>query len=115
MLVIEHDPAGGKSKIVSREEIKTGGGGTDAKAKLQLKAQSDLFKDAAGGAKMLRLEVGDRDIAGELDLASDATATKSTRGPAGKGYDESLGTTATDLEALCKDLLKTSPAPRKAP
>ena len=114
MMVVERDPAGGKGKIVLREEIKTGIGDTDAKAKSQLRAQSDLFKDAASGTRTLRLEIAGRDITGELDLASDATATKSTRGPSGKGFDKSLGLTATDLEALCKDLLKSSPAPGEA-
>ena len=41
----------------------------------------------------------------QIDLASDATASKSTRGPAGKGFDKSLGVSASDLEALCKELL----------
>lgn len=43
--------------------------------------------------------------ADEIDLASDAAASKSTRGPAGKSFDKSLGVSASDLEALCKDLL----------
>jgi len=110
MMMVERVP-GAKGKIVAREEIKTGVGDTDADAKSQLKDQSDLFKDGASGTRKLRLEVGGRDIAGDIDLASDAGATKSTRGPAGKGFDNSLGVTASDLESLCKDLLKSSPAP----
>ncbi len=113
IMVVERDPGGARGKIRSREEIKTGVVDTDAKAKSQLTAQSDLFKDAASGAKNIRLEVGGRDIADEIDLASDAFASKSSRGPAGKGFDNSLGVTASDLEALCKDLLKSSPAPEK--
>jgi hypothetical protein len=93
-----------------REEIKTGVRDTNAAARAQLDSQSSLFSDAAAGKKTLRLEVGVRDIAGEIDLASDAVATKSTRGPAGKGFDESLGVTAGDLEAMCKDLLANSTA-----
>ncbi len=110
MMVIERDPAGTKGKIVLREEIKTGVGDTSADAKSQLKNQSDLFKEGASGAKKLRIEVGGRDIASDIDLASDADATKFTRGPAGKGFDKSLGVTASDLEGLCKDLLRSSPA-----
>jgi polyhydroxyalkanoate synthesis regulator phasin len=115
MMVVERGSGGARGKILSRQEIKTGVVDTDAKAKSQLKTQTDLFKDAAGGAKKLRLEVGDRDIADEVDLASDAFASKSSRGPAGKGFDNSLGMTASDLEALCKDLLKSSPVPEKTP
>jgi hypothetical protein len=111
MMVVERDAAGGKGKIVSREEIKTGNRDTHADARSQLDVQSDLFRDGASGAKKIRLEVGGRDIAGDLDLASDANATKTTRGPAGKGFDKSLGVTASDLENLCKDLLKSSSPP----
>jgi hypothetical protein len=110
MMLVERDPAGGKAKIISREEIKTGGLDTSAGAKSQLDAQNTLFRDGASGAKKIRLEVGGRDIAGELDLATDAGATKTTRGPAGKGFDKSLGVTAGDLENLCKDLLMSSSA-----
>jgi hypothetical protein len=39
---------------------------------------------------------------------SDATASKSTPGPAGKGFDKALSVSASDLEALCKDLLDKS-------
>lgn len=63
------------------------------------------MRDATAGKKVLRLKVGDRDITSEIDLGSDAMARKSTRGPAGKGFDQSLGISARDLEALCKDLL----------
>jgi hypothetical protein len=35
-------------------------------------------------------------------------ASKSTCGPAGKGFDQSLGVSANDLETLCKDLLGKS-------
>jgi hypothetical protein len=115
MMVVERDPAGGKAKIISREEIKTGVLDTSASAKSQLDAQSTLLRDGASGAKKIRLEVGGRDIAGELDLATDAGATKTTRGPAGKGFDKSLGVTAGDLENLCKDLLKSSSAPGGSP
>jgi hypothetical protein len=54
-----------------------------------------------------------RDITAKIDLASDAAASKSTRGPAGKGFDKSLGATASDLEALCKDLLDKNVAAEK--
>ncbi|MEO7730194.1 MAG: hypothetical protein ABIY55_04420, partial [Kofleriaceae bacterium] len=115
VMVVERDPAGGKGKIVAREEIKTGVGDTHADASGQLAEQNALFKDGASGAKQLRLEVGGHDIAGSLDLASDASATKTTRGPAGKGFEKSLGVTAGDLEAMCKDLLKSSSAPGTRP
>jgi hypothetical protein len=42
---------------------------------------------------------------GEVDLASDASTNKSRRAPASKGFDQSLGVSATDLEAMCKNLL----------
>jgi hypothetical protein len=104
MMLVERQP-NGKAKIVAREEIKTGVHDANADARSQLDAQTSLLGDAAAGKKTIRLEVGDRDITSELDLTSDAAASKSTRGPAGKGFDKSLGVSASDLEALCKFLL----------
>lgn len=99
-----------KAKVIAREEIKTGSRDTNADARGQLDDQTSLLRDAAAGKKTIRLEVGDRDITAEIDLASDVAANKSTRGPAGKSFDKSLGVTASDLEALCKDLLDKSAA-----
>jgi hypothetical protein len=103
-MVIERQTSG-KAKVVAREEIKTGVQDTNARARAQLDAQTGLLRDGALGKKTIRLEVGDHDIAGEIDLGSDATAVKSTRGPAGKGFDKSLGVSANDLEGMCKELL----------
>jgi hypothetical protein len=112
MMVVDRQSSG-QAKVIAREEIKTGGRDTDADARRQLHDQTSLLRDAVAGKKVIRLEVGDRDITAEIDLASDATASKSTRGPAGKGFDKSLGVTAGDLEALCKDLLARSAAAGK--
>lgn len=104
MMVVERQTSG-KAKVIAREEIKTGVRDTNASARAQLHNQTGLLRDGAAGKKAIRLEVGGRDITSEIDLGSDAAATKSTRGPAGKGFDKSLGVSASDLEALCKDLL----------
>lgn len=109
MMVVERQ-ASGKAKVIAREEIKTGVRDTNADARGQLDDQAGLLREAAANTKLVRLEVGDRDITAEIDLASDAAASKSTRGPAGKGFDKSLGVTASDLEALCEDLLDKSVA-----
>jgi hypothetical protein len=115
MMVVERQP-NGKAKVIAREEIKTGARDTNADARGQIDDQTELLKDAAAGKKTIRLEAGEGDITGEIDLASDATASKSTRGPAGKGFDKSLGVSATDLEAMCKDLLdRTVAASKEAP
>jgi hypothetical protein len=53
----------------------------------------------------IRLEAGGRDITAEIDLGTDASASKTTRGPPVKGFDKSLGVSASDLEALWKELL----------
>jgi hypothetical protein len=104
-MVIERPAEGGKAKIVYREEIKTGTKDTAADAGAQLTEQSKLFENGANGSTTIRLESGGTDITGQIDLASDAGATKKTRGPAGKGFNESLGATAQDIEAMCKDLI----------
>jgi len=102
--VIERRPMG-KAKVVAREEIKTGILDTHAKARAQLDSQTTLLDEGATGKKVIRLELDGRDITGELDLQSDITATKSTRGPAGKRFDKSLGVGGNDLEQLCNELL----------
>lgn len=107
MMVIERQQ-GGKARVIAREEIKTGGRDTNADARGQLDDQTRLFGEAASKKKIIRLEVHGRDITDEIDLASDASAATSTRGPAGKGFDNSLGASASDLEAMCKDLLEKS-------
>jgi len=61
-----------------------------------------LAKGEAGG---IRLELNGKNITPEIDLASDSSATKATRGPSDKGFDESLGITAADLERLVKSLV----------
>ncbi len=104
MMVVDRHVSG-KAKVIAREEIKTGGRDTNADARGQIDDQTALLGDAAAGKKTIRLEIGDRDITAEIDLTSDAAASKSTRGPAGKGFDKSLGVSASDLEALCQDLL----------
>lgn len=104
VMVIERQP-GGKAKVTAREEVKTGARDTNADARGQLDDQTRLLRDAAAGKRIVRLEARNRDITSEINLESDATATKSTRGPAGKGFDNSLGISASDLEALCKELL----------
>lgn len=109
MMVVEPQP-GGKAKVTAREEVKTGVRDTNADARKQLDEQSGLFRDAVVGKRQVRLEVGGADITGQIDLASDAVARKSTRGPAGKGFDKSLGLAAADLEALCKELLANAAA-----
>lgn len=104
LMIIVPKP-GAKAEIIYREEIKTGTRDTGADAQDQLDNATRLL--AAGGSGKIRLEMDGKDITGEIDLASDAGATKATRGPAGKpGFDESLGATAGDLERLVKDLLK---------
>jgi len=112
MMIVERQP-NGKAKVIAREEVKTGVRDANADARRQIDDQTLLLSDAAAGKKTIRLEVGGRNITGEIDLASDATANKSTRGPAGKGFDRSLGVSASDLEAMCKDLLDSGVAASK--
>ena len=51
------------------------------------------------------LITGGKDITGEFDLGSIKDSTSATRGPEGKGFDESLGVSAKDLDRLANELL----------
>jgi hypothetical protein len=112
-LMILERQAGKKAKIIEREEIKTGIRDKNADARSQLLEQASILSEAAAGRRQLRIEVEGQDITNEIDLATDAMAGKHTRGPAGKGFDRSLGATANDLEAVCKDLLPNPTTERK--
>lgn len=101
--------SGGKWRIVSREEIKTGNRDTNADAARQVEQTGSLLaQDATGG---IRLELGGKDITSEINMASDAAAHKATRGPSDKQFDESLGITAGDLERLVKSLIVENATP----
>lgn len=104
IMIIERQSEG-KATIVSREEVKTGTLDSHSDARDQITAQTKLLHEAATSRTTIRLEVAGRDITSELDIASDATAKKTTRGPAGKGFNKSLGVTGSNLEALVKELL----------
>ncbi len=102
VMVVVREP-GGKAKVTHREEIKTGTGDTHADAKGQLDSIGDYL--AQGSSGKIRLELNGKDITAEIDMSTDAAATKATRGPADKKFDEGLGITASDLERLIKSLL----------
>lgn len=115
MVIVRQE--GGKATITHREEIKTGQRDTRADALDQLnKIGGHLAQGEAGG---IRLEHGGKNITAEIDMSTDAAATKATRGPSDKDFDENLGITGGDLERLIKSLLTeattkpTEPTPGK--
>jgi hypothetical protein len=119
LLVLERPPDGGKLRIVHREELKSGrhdqakGNPKKPGALDQLRLIKDLVSKAGSGAKKIRLEVGDRNITNEIDLASVDASPEVARGPAGKeGFKQSLGITADDLKALVEDLTRQAIAAR---
>jgi len=108
ILIIER-PVTGKARILEREEIKTGIRDTHARADAQLKTQSELLHAAASGKAKIRLLRGsDENLADTIDLATDATAKKMTRGPSNRVFNRSLGVSASDLEALFYELVNAS-------
>lgn len=109
IMIIERSAAGGKAKIVEREEIKTGIDDTPADAAAQLKEQDALLSAGAQGQTEIRLESRSKNITAEIDLASDASAIKKSRGPSNRKFDRSLEITAVDLENLIKALNSASP------
>lgn len=112
-LVIERQPAGA-AKVIAREEIKTGVRDTPGDANQQLADQARLLAEGAQSPGKIRLEQGGVDITQQIDLASDATSTKSSRGPSDKNFTLSLGVTSGDLEALCKEILREAVAKKSA-
>lgn len=71
--------------------------------------QSELLRAGANGEAEIRLvRASDEHLAEMIDLATDATAKKRTRGPSNRVFNESLEITATDLEALFKELIEAN-------
>jgi hypothetical protein len=68
-MMVERQPSG-NAKVITREEIKTGVLDTNAKARAQLDDQTSLLREAATSKKVLRLEVGGRDITGQIQGGS---------------------------------------------
>jgi hypothetical protein len=106
VLVVQRPVAGGKARIVHREEIKTGRKDQPTKAKTQLETGANALAGAARGERGVRLVLDDIDITDTIDLSTVADSTAATRGPAGKGFDRSLGITADDLLNLVEDLVE---------
>lgn len=106
VLVVQRPAAGGKARIVHREEIKTGRKDQPIKAKKQLETGANALAGAARGERGVRLVLNDVDITDTIDLSTVAESTAATRGPAGKGFDRSLGITADDLLNLVEGLVE---------
>jgi hypothetical protein len=112
VMVVERGPDG-KLRIVHREEFKSGrrdqatGSAKKPRAKEQLAAGKQLLSDAAQGKTTVRIEIDGVDVTDQFDLISVDSSTGATRGPAGKtGFDQSLGVTAGDLEAMIQELIE---------
>ncbi|MEO8841912.1 MAG: hypothetical protein ABI704_10105 [Kofleriaceae bacterium] len=106
LMVVEPGPAGKRIRRLAQE--KAGAKDTPAAAKSQNEQALHAIEGARSGGKHVRLEAGGVDITKTLDLSTAATADKVSVGPAGKGFDESLEVTASDLERLMKDLVTES-------
>jgi hypothetical protein len=95
----------GKLKIVHREEVKLG---TDSPttAQDQLDAGRTAIANAADGGTDIRLDVNGVDMTEAIDLGSVRESTEATRGPANRGFKESVGITQKDLRSLMEELLQ---------
>jgi hypothetical protein len=123
VLVISAREPGKPSRILHREEVKSGARDSAAEARDQLATQKRRLAGDLTGGTSLMLEHNGKDITSDIDLGSDASATMTARGPAGKdGFSgtqggikgASSGITAQDLEALVKDLIKVEQDARAA-
>jgi Holliday junction resolvase-like predicted endonuclease len=97
--------ASGPARVVHHEEVKAGSDRPQT-ARDQLDNVRDAVAKAARGEAVVHLMIGKTDVTGRFDLASVNGATSKTRGVAEKQFEESLGLTAKDLEALTKDLIR---------
>jgi hypothetical protein len=110
-LVTEHNGGNGRDRMIHAEEVKAGGGETHDGARSQQDAAFDAVREAArGGRKVMLLEGSKgawKDVTGDFDLSSLARENMKTRGPEGRGFDESLGMSPDDLDAMVANLIGT--------
>ena len=110
-LVTEHNGGNGKDRMIHAEEVKAGGGETHDGARKQQDAAFDAVSEAArGGRKVMLLEGSKgawKDVTGDFDLSSLERKNMKTRGPEGRGFDESLGMSPDDLDAMVANLIST--------
>jgi hypothetical protein len=94
------------------EELKTGYDDSPQKARAQLDKGAKVINEATAGGMRVKLLEGGRDVTDQVDLTSMQSASSATRGPANKPFEESLGLTAKDLDALINTLLVAESADR---
>jgi hypothetical protein len=114
---------GGKIRPVDIDEAKTGANDTRSAAFEQTQKSLKGLQSLASGDKSIRLfdRVGQNELGAErtadFDLSKPGEIKTTTRGPEGKGFDESLGYDVEVLQELAKGLLKNLPpaAPQTIP
>jgi len=102
MLVTMDQPNG----ILHTEEIKTGATDNPSAARGHLNNGINAVHEAASGDRKVLLLEGEKDVTGELDLASMHGKSNQTRGPEGKGVESSFDLSSADLDAMIKRLLE---------
>lgn len=123
VLVITPREPGKPSKVIERQEVKSGSNDTFSDAKDQLLKQKQRLGGNFDGGTGVLVENKGKDITGDLDLSSDAGARMTAIGPAGKdGFSgskdgvkgETSKITGSDMEALVKELVKMEQDARAA-
>jgi hypothetical protein len=114
--------ANGKFRPVEVEEAKTGRGDSATKAAQQVAKVTGGLADIAAGKTDVRIfdrvgknQIG-RDLTDQFDLSQLGSLKSSTRGPEGRGFQESLGYDEQILRLLAESLIKSLPpaAPQPA-
>lgn len=118
--VITRPGESGKSRIVEVQEAKTGAGDRPASAMEQVNKFVSGLEEVAAGRRTVRIferpgknELG-RERTGDFDLSDVGSARKSTMGPSGKSFTESLPYDVSVLELLAESLVRKG-LPKKAP
>jgi trimeric autotransporter adhesin len=105
MLVLD-DSGGAKARIRRMEQQKSGARDRPSDAKSQNDTALDALASASREEKSIRMETREKvDITDQIDLTSATADVARTIGPAGKGFNESLGITAADLARIIKEIV----------
>jgi len=123
VLVITPREPGKPSRIIERQEVKSGANDTFSEAQEQLLKQKQRLGGDYKGGEGIMLEHQGKNITGEIDMTSDTGAQMKSIGAAGQeGFSgvkdgmkgESSKITGSDMEALVKDLIKLEQEARAA-
>lgn len=105
-LMVQQTTEGGPARVERIEEVKSGNQDQHSKARGQLEQKTlVLLQRIAGGDPTVIMYYQDQNITSSIDASSVSVDKLFTRGPKGKGFQESVGFTSKQMDNLAKQVV----------